>query len=394
MFPVSVTVSPIRNPDGVIVGASGIHRDVTEQRQAFETAQRMEAIVESSDDAIIGQKLDGIITSWNPAAERMYGYTSEEIIGEPISLLIPNDRSSEMDANLAKIKAGQHVEHHETIRVRKDGTRIPISLTVSPIHYPDGEITGASGIGRDLTELEHAAHYARSLIEADLDPLVTICPEGRIDDVNEATIKITGVPRETLIGSDYAQYVMEPDKGREHIQQAFEQGSATDFTLTVRHRDGTLTDLLCNASVYRDTGGNVLGVLATGRDVTKQKEAFETAQRMTAIVEYSDDAIIGLTLEGVVTSWNPAAESLFGYTSEEIVGQPIEVLSPDEQANNVASILARIRTGRPVEHFETIRVKKDGTKITVSLTVAPIHDPDGVIVGASTIATIARYVTS
>jgi PAS domain S-box-containing protein len=119
-------------------------------------------------------------------------------------------------------------------------------------------------ICRDMSDKEHAARYARSLIEAALDPIVTISPDGRIDDVNEATIEITGLTREALIGSDYAQYVTEPEKALAFFHQVFEQGSVTDFPLTVRHRDGTLTDVVCNASVYRDISGNVLGVFAAG----------------------------------------------------------------------------------------------------------------------------------
>jgi len=267
VFPASLTMAPIRDEDGVIVGASAVHRDVTEQRAAFELAQRMTAIVESSDDAIIGRTLDGMITSWNPAAERMFGYSTQEILGKSVGVMIPPDRSEEMETILAGIILGQPVEHLETIRTRKDGTILPISLTVSPIRGAEGAIVGASVICRDLTEQERAAQYARSLIEAALDPMVTISPEGRIDDVNEATIRVTGVSREVLIGSDYAQYVTDPDKAVMLFRRVFQQGSVTDYPLTVRHRDGTLTAVLCNASVYRDMSGNVLGVFAAARGV-------------------------------------------------------------------------------------------------------------------------------
>jgi PAS domain S-box-containing protein len=270
VFPVSVTVAPIRDEDGVIVGSSAVARDVTEQRRAFEAAQRMAAIIEDSDDAIISGSLDGSVTSWNPAAERLYGYSAVEIIGKSAEFLTPEDRTGEIKAVLARIKDGQHIEHLETKRVRKDGTVFPVSLTVSPIRDADGQVVGTSVIHRDMTEQEHAAQYARSLIEATLDPLVTISPEGEITDVNEATVEVTGVSRDKLIGSNYAQYVTEPDKAIEGYQLVFLQGSITDYSLTARRKDGTLTDLLCNASVYRDTCGKVLGVLATGHDVTKQ----------------------------------------------------------------------------------------------------------------------------
>src|SRR5690349_363753 len=121
-------------------------------------------------------------------------------------------------------------------------------------------------------------HYARSLIEASLDPLVTISPEGKITDVNEATVEITGVPREKLVGTDFSDYFTEPNKAREGYQQVFAEGFVTDYPLTIRHKDGRLTDVLYNASVYKDARGNVLGVFAAARDVTAQKQASQYAR--------------------------------------------------------------------------------------------------------------------
>ena len=230
------------------------------------------SIVESSDDAIVGKTPEGVITSWNPAAERMYGYTAQEVVGKHISILLPPDRPKEMDEILAKIRKGERVEHYETLRARKDGSTIHVSLTVSPIHDAAGRLIGVSSIKRDITERKHAeeqfqatSQYVRSLIEASLDPLVTISPEGKITDVNEATIKVTGLARDELIGTDFSVYFTEPDKAREGYQQVFAKGFVTDYPLTIRHRDGNLTDVLYNASVYKDVQGNVLGVFAAAR---------------------------------------------------------------------------------------------------------------------------------
>jgi PAS domain S-box-containing protein len=141
-------------------------------------------------------------------------------------------------------------------------------------------------VGLDVTEqkraqesLRAASQYARSLIEASLDPLVTISAEGKITDVNEGTIKATGLSREELVGTDFSTYFTEPEKARAGYQQVFAQGYVTDYPLTVRHQDGRVTDVLYNASVYKDAGGNVLGVFAAARDVTERKRAEAAVQR-------------------------------------------------------------------------------------------------------------------
>ncbi|MEP7193649.1 MAG: bifunctional diguanylate cyclase/phosphodiesterase [Actinomycetota bacterium] len=166
-FLASVTISPIRDSDGAVVGASAIVRDITDQRQAFEAAQRMAAIIECSDDAITSKSLDGIISTWNPAAEKMYGYSSAEIIGRSIDLLTPADLTAEVAVLTQQIKGGSQLDHVETIRVRRDGSRFPVSLSNSPIYEPGGTIVGVSTITRDLTEQVQAALNARSLIAAE-----------------------------------------------------------------------------------------------------------------------------------------------------------------------------------------------------------------------------------
>src|SRR6185436_7147179 len=138
-------------------------------------------------------------------------------------------------------------------------------------------------------QLRTASQYSRSLVEASLDPLVTISPEGKITDVNEATVKVTGVPRERLIGTDFSDYFTEPQKARSGYREVFEKGFVTDYPLTIRSHEGRLTDVLYNASVYRDAGGNVLGVFAAARDVTAQKQAADYAR---SLIEAALDPLV------------------------------------------------------------------------------------------------------
>ena len=256
------------------------------------------SIVDSSNDAIITKTMDGVITTWNKSAERIYGYSEDEAIGQSVSLLMPPDRAREMVEVLDRILIGERFGPYETTRRRKDGVIIAISLTVSPIHDAAGAIVGASSIAREITERARlreiaerervqdqalgASQYARSLIEASRDPLVTISPAGKITDVNEATIRVTGVERGHLVGTDFSDYFTEPDRAREGYLQVFARGFVTDYPLTIRHTGGDLTDVLYNASLYKHAGGQVLGVVATARDVTAQKRAESEAAKQRA----------------------------------------------------------------------------------------------------------------
>jgi PAS domain S-box-containing protein len=226
-------------------------------------------VVESSDDAIVSKNLNGVITSWNRAAERMFGYSAEEAIGQSIRMIIPAERQDEEDMVLARIRGGGAITHFETIRQRKDGTLIPISLTVSPIYDDSGRVIGASKIARDMSERVRAEIVSR---------------------------------------------------------------------------------------------------------------------RLKAVVESSDDAIITKDLHSIITSWNPAAERMFGYTEAEAMGQSIRMLIPHELQDEEDIVLARIRAGDRIDHYETVRQHRDGTRIRISLTVSPIRNEKGEIVGASKIA--------
>ena len=231
--------------------------------------QHLAQVVDSSDDAIVTKDLDGTITSWNRAAERMFGYTAAEAIGRSVRMIIPPELQGEEDQVLARIRAGRALTHFETERVRKDGSRISMSLTVSPVRDQAGRVIGASKIARDITERKN---------------------------------------------SDLA------------------------------------------------------------------------IRRMAAAVMSSDDAIVTKTLDGIITSWNPAAERIFGYTAAEAIGQSIRILIPKDRQGEEDVVIARIRAGETVDHYETTRVAKDGHSIAIALTVSPVRDDSGVIVGASKIA--------
>jgi PAS domain S-box-containing protein len=228
----------------------------------------LSAIVDSSDDAIISKDLNGTIMSWNQAAVRLFGYKTEEIIGRSILTLIPPELHYEEDEILRNLREGKRIEHYETVRLRKDGEKVSVSVTISPVRNSTGRVIGASKIARNIAD--------RKL-------------------------------------SDEARF------------------------------------------------------------------------RLAAIVDSSDDAIVSKDLNGIVTSWNASANRLFGYTAEEMTGQPILRLIPPDLHYEEDEILRKLRAGERIEHYETTRLKKNGELVQVSISISPLRNSEGRLVGASKI---------
>jgi PAS domain S-box-containing protein len=173
------SASPIRDDEGAIQGVVLIFRDLTERRRAERTRLQLAAIVESSDDAIMGMDMDGILRSWNRGAEQLYGYAPEEVIGKPVSLLMPPDHLDDFPTFMERLKRGERIEHYETVRVCKDGRRLDVSLTISPIKDENGRIIGASKIARDITELKRLYQQLREADRRKDEFLATLAHELR-----------------------------------------------------------------------------------------------------------------------------------------------------------------------------------------------------------------------
>jgi PAS domain S-box-containing protein len=156
--------TPLYDASGILIGAVNMLVDISDRKRADAHAQRLASIVESSDDAIVSKDLNGIITSWNRGAERLFGYTPEEVLGKPVTTLIPPDRMDEEPEILERVRRGERVDHYDTVRRRKDGSLIDISLTVSPVKDSDGRIIGASKIARDITERKRAQEQQKLLV--------------------------------------------------------------------------------------------------------------------------------------------------------------------------------------------------------------------------------------
>jgi len=283
----AVSTTPLHDSEGKLIGSIYVARNITERKKAEEKIQILANAVESSEDAIITKSLDGIITSWNKGAEKVYGYLAGETLGKNISMLEPDDLKGQIKYFSEKIKHGERIQHYETLRLKKDGTKINVSVTFSPVFDTSGKLVAISTIARNITERKRSEEalrlsniYNRSLIEASLDPLVTIGHDGKITDVNRATELVTGSSRNDLIGTDFSDYFTEPEEARKGYQQVFIDGEVRDYPLEIQHKDGHTTPVLYNASVYKDEAGKVIGIFAAARDITERKKAEEAVKKI------------------------------------------------------------------------------------------------------------------
>jgi two-component system, cell cycle sensor histidine kinase and response regulator CckA len=394
-FPIEIRLSPLDTKGGVLV--SSAIRDISDRRRTEEDLRRLASIVECSDDAIVGKTLEGIITSWNAGAERMYGYSAKETIGKSVSMLTPVDRLDEIPEILERLKRGEIVDHFETLRLRKDGKEFPTEITVSPIRDALERIVGASTIGRDISARKDAEkHLAqmegmyRGLLEAAPDAMVVVNHAGEIVLVNLQAEKQFGYHRDDLLGQKVKNII--PEGFAERLvadalrtrEDARAQQIGTGMELNGRRKNGSEFPI----EIMLSPLDGVDGILVTAaiRDITERKRRENDLARLAAVVESSHDAIVSLTHQGIILTWNQGAERIFGYSAEEATGRSILFLSPPDRAVEGPTILERVARADTVEHFETTRVKKDGTQIHVALTLSPIKDLNGRVVGVSSVA--------
>ena len=269
----------------------GVPMALSEGTHEYLAAGWLAAIVESSDDAIVSKNLDGTITSWNPAAERLFGYSAEEAIGRPIAILAPPDRKNEMPAILERIRRGEKIEHFETVRRHKGGRLIDISLTVSPILDRSAQIVGASKIARDITERRRAEQALleseerfRNLANTVPDIVWTAAPDGTITFVNDRWFDFCGITPEGRV-REWPEPVLHPDDRERCLEQwkrALRDG--TEYEIEVRNRryDGEYRWFLVRAVPVRDAGGRITAWFGSSTDIHDRKQAEEHQRMLTA----------------------------------------------------------------------------------------------------------------
>ena len=547
--PVLYNASVYRDENGKVIGVFAAARDITERKQAEEEIQGTKNMLQ----LVMNNIPQGIF--WKDHNSRYMG--CNKVFAKATGIESPENIVGKTDYDLPwspeQIEWFREYDHRimendtpayqivESMR-EADGELAWVETNKVPLHDAKGNVIGILGTYEDITERKKAEEavrlsnlYNRSLIEVSLDPLVTIGHDGKITDVNSATEQVTGYSRDDLIGTDFSDYFIEPEKARAGYQQVFKDGEVRDYPLEIKHKDGHITPVLYHASVYRDENGKVIGVFAAARDITERKKAEEAlkrahesleekvkertseleeayntlnesekglaeAQKMAHIgnwewdiatdkahwseemyrifkrdpqklapslkeyydyihpddldyyckvndytrkvptfgldfrivlangeertlhiksdfifsdenipirvkgivqditeqkraeeklqtlanaVESSSDAIITLSLDGIITSWNKAAEQVYGYSAQEVIGKSVSILAPSHLREETKKLTETVIQGEKVHQYETLRLRKDDTIINVSITFSPVFDNTGKLVAIS-----------
>lgn len=381
-----------------------LQKEVSDRRRAEAELRRVTQAVESTSDAVAMTDIKGLATYHNPAFFNIFGYTLEDINSAGGLWAIFANRSLGEEI-FHKIIQGESWSSEVKLRTRT-GQLIDTFLRADAVKDENNQIIGAIAVNTDITQIKQAEALARetteqlrSLINAMPDIVCFKDSQGHWKIANQAMVELLNLAAIDYQGktdSELAQAI-EATHGNSNYLQALTQCTKTDEAAwelrVISHSEEIIPDPQGRLRNFEMTkvplfhpDGSRQAIVIIGRDVTDRRLAEAALIRLASIVESSDDAIIGKTLDGIIESWNAGAERIYGYTAAEVIGRSILLLSLPDRASEMPQLLAGIAKGTSIDHYETTHRRKDGQQIHVSLTLSPIKNPSGEIVGVSTIA--------
>ncbi len=385
-FPAELTVTSVVIKEETVFTV--YVRDITARKRAEEAVVWLAAIVESSQDAIIGEDLDGRITSWNKGAERMYGYTADEIIGKNISSLVPPGRFNEIPRTMEALRTGRRIMNFETLRAAKDGKLLDVSLTVSPVLDSDQTVVGASVIARDITERKIAEEALRKANETSVYaspvPIGAIDATGHVTMWNPAAERVFGWNEKDVIGKPNPILPEEEAEAAALLHKRLLSGETlTGVEVRRRKRDGSLVDISLSASPLWDANHRVKGIIGFLTDITERKRAEEalrkTEEKYRGIFENAVEGIYQTTPDGKYISANPALARMLGFDSpEELINTRDDIRNQEYVHPELRAEFKRlIQEHGVVQNFEYQAYRKDGKAIWVSENAHAARDTKG-----------------
>lgn len=385
--------APIFAPDGLLSGIVLVFRDVTEQRKAQRATAELAAIVQYSGDAIATKNLDGIIQTWNAAAERLFGYEREEIVGKPVTVLIPDDRLNEETEILQRIREGRPSERMETIRVAKDGRPVHVSVCVSPIKDADGRVIGASKVVHDIAELAAAREalvrekeFLATTIASIGDAVIATDAHGRVTLMNQVAENLTGWPLAEARGKPLAEvFRIINQETRQAVENPVDKvrrlnkvvGLANHTLLIAKNGQEIAIDD-SGAPIFAPDGA-LAGIVLVFRNVTEARKAEARLTAQAALLDLAWDAIIVRDELGHIKFWNRGAEELYGWSRKEALGETTHALIRTQFPVPLPEIMKQTREEKRWQG-ELIHTTKSGRQVTVLSRwgLLPTRDASGV----------------
>ena len=351
----------------------------------------LEAAIEQAGEAIVITDTAGNIQYVNPAFTRMTGYSRDEVTGQNPRILKSTKNPPALYEDLWSTIVRGGTWHGELVNRRKDGSFYTEEMNIAPVRAANGETVSYIAIKEDVTgrrAAEEAQRFLASIVENSEDGIIGYTPSGIIRTFNRGAEIISGYSAEEAIGKHVAMLLAPTERNLLPALMAavMEGKTISQYQTIAQRKDGGIVHVSVTANPILDSASELVAVSTVVRDISERKLTEESRALLASIVESSEDAILSVSLDGAIVSWNAGAERLTGYSAADVLGREGGMLLPADRRTEQNDMLATVRTGRGIRQFETVRRRKDGSEVEVSLTVSPVRRDTGEVAGASVIS--------